>query len=161
MGAEVWTSCAWIRSRRAEEDRPSLHLSEGVRPQAPARRQAVQVGVPAVHAGAPNPAGDWQGEEPRAQRRRTLRGAAAVLRPEGDELLHSPLRSVQSSGCDCFPRLGQGPGSSSGATKVHVHTGPEEAGRRLNAPVLLVPVLAPAGCAAEFVHATAGLAAVT
>merc|ERR1712154_469500 len=53
-------------------------------------------------------------------------------RLEGAELLHSPIRSVQSSGGDRFPSLGQGSWASSGATKVHVHTGPEEAGWCLN-----------------------------
>lgn len=68
-----------------------------VRPQAPSQRQDVPVGFAALYARAPDPYRDRQGQEPLAQRGRPLRRVAAVLRHEGDELLHSSLRCQQSS----------------------------------------------------------------
>merc|ERR1712012_343871 len=70
-------------------------------------------GVSALQSGASHPPRDWQGEEPLAQRGRSLRCPPPVLRHEGDELLHCLVRRVQSSGSDREPGLGQSTGTAS------------------------------------------------
>ena len=52
----------------------------------------------------------------------------AVLRHEGDELLHRPLRSVQGARCDRQSGVGQGTRPPLGETKVHVHSRTQETG---------------------------------
>lgn len=62
-----------------------------------------------VQSGAASLTGDWQSEEPVAQCGRTFGRAAAILRHEGDELLHRPVRCIARVGCARLPRLGSRP----------------------------------------------------
>ena len=86
-----------IRSRSSPQDRSSLHMSTRVRAEALAQRQDVPPRLAALHDRAQHPDRNWQGQEPVAQCGRTLRSLVAVLRHEGDELLHRAYRSQQSS----------------------------------------------------------------
>merc|ERR1712142_524105 len=114
------------------------YLSERVRPQAPTRRQVVQVGVSALHVGATHSLGDRKGQEPMAQRRCPLWCSPPVLWNEGDELLHSFVRSVKSSWSHSKFSLGQSPWSSLGETQVNVNSWTQEIGRCMNEFEILI-----------------------
>jgi hypothetical protein len=90
-------------------------------PETSPRRQDVQAGVSAVQTGAPNPDGDWQGQEPLAQRGCALGRHPPILRTQGDELLHCAFRRVPRPRHSGVVDLGQGAGSAHRASQVHVH----------------------------------------
>merc|ERR1719477_39140 len=88
----------------------------------------VQAGLPAVHAGAPHPPRDWQGQEPMAQCRCPLWCFVAVFRHEGDELLHRAVRRIACSRRDCQLSVGPRPRAAPGEAQVYVHCWTQEAG---------------------------------
>lgn len=72
------------------------------------------------------PLGNWQGEEPMAERRRSFWCSAAILRNEGNELLHRPLRSIACSWCARCPRLGPCSWPSDREAKIFEHRSAHE-----------------------------------
>lgn len=97
--------------------------------QASAQRSPVPSRLDRVQGCAPNPNRPRQGQEPLAQRRRSLRCAAPLLRSERDELLHRYVRRVPCPRSVVFIDLGSCSWSANRATKVLLHTCPQEIGR--------------------------------
>lgn len=97
--AQVGPSGTGLRACRVKEDRPPLHLSERVCSQTPAQRPSIPSGSRHLQGGPSHLDRAGQGQEPLAQRGLPLGRAAAVLRVEGDELLHRHVRSVARARC--------------------------------------------------------------
>lgn len=121
-----------LRPCRAAQDRSAIHVPARVRPEASARGSALQAGVERVQGGAANPDRSRQGEEPVAECGRSLRRAAAVLRPVRDELLHGDVRRVASIGRVGFADLGPCPGLAAGAAQVLLDARSEEASQQIS-----------------------------